>query len=72
VLVQYFTRPEENPEEEEEVAEYKATFLDALKILEAARKYICQFDTKNNITVMCTEVENELHKLTQEKKATKE
>jgi hypothetical protein len=27
--------------------------LDALKGLEAARKYMCQVDTKNNITVMC-------------------
>jgi hypothetical protein len=37
VLGQHLTRPEE---EEEEVAEYKATFLDALKGLEADRKYI--------------------------------
>jgi hypothetical protein len=27
--------------------------LDALK----ARKYMCQFDTKNSITVMCNEVD---------------
>jgi hypothetical protein len=36
--------------------------LDALKELEAARKYMCQFDTKNNIIVMCNEVENELYR----------
>jgi hypothetical protein len=42
---------------EEEVAEHKATFLDAVKGLKAARKYIHQFDTKNNITVMCKKVE---------------
>jgi hypothetical protein len=44
---------------EEEAAEYKATFLDALKGLEAASKYMCQFDTGNNITVMHNEDENE-------------
>jgi hypothetical protein len=33
------TTPEE-PEEEEEVVEHKATFLDAVKRLEAARRYI--------------------------------
>jgi hypothetical protein len=41
------------PEEEEEVAEYKATFLDVLKRLKAARKCMCQFDTENNIILMC-------------------
>jgi hypothetical protein len=55
VLDQHATRPEEEPKEEEEVAEHKATFLDAL---EAARKYMCQFDTEDNITVMCNEAEN--------------
>jgi hypothetical protein len=45
VLDQHLTRPEE----EEEVAEHKAAFLDTLKGLEAARKYMCQFDTENNI-----------------------
>jgi hypothetical protein len=57
LLDQYFTRPEE------EVVERKGTFLDTPKGLEAARKYICQFDTKNNIIVMCNIVENELYKL---------
>jgi hypothetical protein len=37
--------------------------LDALKALEAARKYMCQFYTKNNIIVMCNKVENELYTL---------
>jgi hypothetical protein len=59
-LDQHLTRPEEEPEGE--VAEHKATFLDALKVLEAARKYIRQFDTKNNIVVMCNKVENELYR----------
>jgi hypothetical protein len=42
-------RPEEL-EEEEEVAEHKAKaiFLDALKRLEAARKYIHQSDNKEH------------------------
>jgi hypothetical protein len=47
------TRPEKEPEDEEEVAELKTTLLDILKGLEAASKYIYQFDTKNNITIMC-------------------
>jgi hypothetical protein len=47
----------------DEVAEHKATFLDTLKGLEAARMYICQFDTKNNSTVMCNKVEYELYRL---------
>jgi uncharacterized small protein (DUF1192 family) len=52
-----------------EVAELKATFLDAIQELEAARKYMCQFNTENNITVMCNEAENEIYRLTaQEKK----
>jgi hypothetical protein len=61
VLGQHLTMPEE--ETEEEVAEHKATLLDGLKGLEAARKYIHQFDTKNSIIVMCNKVENELYKL---------
>jgi hypothetical protein len=36
----------------EEVAEHKAMFLDSRRELEAATKYMCQFDTENNITVM--------------------
>jgi hypothetical protein len=45
VLDQHLTRPEE----EVEVAEHKASFLDALKGLQAARKCMCQFDNDNNI-----------------------
>jgi hypothetical protein len=48
------------PEEEEEVAEHKATFLDALKGLEAAGRCMCQFHTENSIVVMSNRVENEL------------
>jgi hypothetical protein len=57
------TRPQEETEEEEEVAEHKATFWDAPKGLEAARKYIHQFDTQNSTTVICNKVENELYRL---------
>jgi hypothetical protein len=64
VLGQHLTRPEE----EEEVIEHKATFLDALKGLEAARKYICRFDMENNIIVMCNEAENELYRQSSRKK----
>jgi hypothetical protein len=56
VLEQHLTRPEKEPEEE--VAEHNATFLDVLKGFKAARKYIQQFDTKNNITVTRNKVEN--------------
>jgi hypothetical protein len=63
VLDLHFTRPQEEPEEEEEVAEHKATFLDAEKGLEAAREHICQFDIENNIIVMFNKVENELYRL---------
>jgi hypothetical protein len=62
VLDQHLTRPEEEPEEEE-VVEHKTTFLDTLKGLEAARKYLRQFDM-NNITIMCNKVENELYNYT--------
>jgi hypothetical protein len=57
------TRSEEEPVEEEEVAEHKPTFLDAQKGLEAARKYIYQFDTKHNIIVMFNKDENALYGL---------
>jgi RecA/RadA recombinase len=55
--------PEEEPGGGNEVAGHKATFFDALKGLEAARKHMCQVDTENNITVMCKKVENALHRL---------
>jgi hypothetical protein len=57
MLDQHLTRPEEEPEEEEEVAEHKTTFLDALQRLEAARKDMCQFVTKNSIIIMHNKVE---------------
>jgi hypothetical protein len=61
------TRPEER--QEEEVAEDKTRFFNSMKGPEAARKYMCQFVTKDNITVMCNRFENKLHRLsTQGKK----
>jgi hypothetical protein len=62
------TKPEEELEEEEEVAEHKLTFLNAFKRLEAARKCLCQFDTENNFPVMHSKVENELYRLTTQKR----
>jgi hypothetical protein len=59
----HLTRPEKETEEEEEVAEYKITFFDAPKGLEAARMYIHRFDAQNSNTVMCNKVENELYRL---------
>jgi hypothetical protein len=47
VLDQHQTRPE---------VVQKATFSVALKGLEAARKYMSQFDTENNIILMCSKV----------------
>jgi hypothetical protein len=46
------------PEEKEEVSEYKATFLDELQGLEAARKYKCNSDNKNSIIIMHNKIEN--------------
>jgi hypothetical protein len=63
VLDQHLTRPEEEPEEEKEVVQPKVTFLDALKGLEAARKYIHRFDTKRSIILMCSVTEDELYRL---------
>jgi hypothetical protein len=63
VLEQHLTKPGEETDEEEEVAEHKATFLDTPKGLEAATKYICQFDINNSINVMCSKVDNELYRL---------
>jgi hypothetical protein len=45
-LDQHLTRAEET----EEVVEHKAAFSGALKGLEAARKYMHQFDTKTRLT----------------------
>jgi hypothetical protein len=56
---QHLTRPEE----EGEVAEHKAAFLDALKGLEAARRCMCHFDTENSIVVTSNRVDNELCEL---------
>jgi hypothetical protein len=61
VLDQHMPRPVEETDEEE--AEYKATFLHAVRGLQAGRKYTCESATKNNITVMCNKAENELHTL---------
>lgn len=41
----------------------KVTFLDALKRLEVARKYMCQSDIKDNTVTMCNKIENELNSL---------
>jgi hypothetical protein len=62
VLDQHWTRPDEEPEGDDKVAEHKPSFLDALKGLGAARKHMCQFDTKNNFTVMCNKLENEFYR----------
>jgi hypothetical protein len=55
-------RPDES-EYEEEVTELESTFLGAPKVLEAARKCAFQFDTENNIIVMCNRVESRLYRL---------
>jgi hypothetical protein len=38
------------------------TFLDTLKRLEAARKYMWWFHAENNIIAMCNKAENEMNK----------
>jgi hypothetical protein len=62
------TMPEEEPEGKRKMQNIKATFLDALKGLEATTKYICQFDTENGIIVMFSNVESELYSLRGQKK----
>jgi hypothetical protein len=37
--------------------------LDALKELEAAQNYMCQFGAEHSIIVKCTRIENELYRL---------
>jgi Tfp pilus assembly pilus retraction ATPase PilT len=54
VLDQHLLRPKEE-------AEHKATFSDAVRGLEAVRKYIRRSDTKNNTTVIHNKAEYELH-----------
>jgi hypothetical protein len=54
------TRPEEEPEEKDYVAEHEAAFLDALRRLGAAGTYVIQFETVNSVVVMSNKVENEL------------
>jgi hypothetical protein len=58
VFNQHLIRPEEEPEEGEEVEEHSATFLDA------TRKFMHQSDTTNNIILMRNKAENELYRLT--------
>jgi hypothetical protein len=57
------TRPQEEPEEEENVAEYKTTISDALKEQEAARKCLCQFDTEDSFISLCNKVQNKIYRL---------
>jgi hypothetical protein len=42
--------------------------LDALKGVEAARKYMCQFDIEKSIIVTCKKVENQLCRLRAQEK----
>lgn len=51
------------PELEEEAAQDKTTFLDAMNWLQATIKYMCPFDTENNSNVMCNNAKNKLYSL---------
>jgi hypothetical protein len=46
----------------------KATFFDALKGWEAARKCMCEFGTENSILIMCNSVKYELYRLRAQEK----
>lgn len=59
-LDQQLERPEE---EEEEVAEDKETFLDALEGLKLVRKNMCHFDLEDSIVTMCNKLEKVLYRL---------
>jgi hypothetical protein len=37
--------------------------FDALNVLEVVRKYVCRFDIKGDIIIMCNKVENEVYEL---------
>ena len=52
VLDQQLSRPEEDEAADE------LTFLDALKGVVVARKYMCQFDTEDSIIIICNQVKN--------------
>lgn len=58
LLDQQLIRPQQPEEEEEEDAEDKMTFLNTLKGLEEARKYVCQFDIEDNIIIMRNKLKN--------------
>jgi hypothetical protein len=47
---------------EEEEAEYKVIFLDAVKGEDMARKFMCQLDMVDYLITRCNELENELHR----------
>lgn len=53
MLDQYLIRPEEK-----DIADHRVVFLDAMKGLEVAKKYIHESDIKHNITVTCNIDEN--------------
>jgi hypothetical protein len=57
VLDQQLSRPEKD------VATDELIFLDALKGLVVARKYMCQFDIVNSIIIICNQVKYELYSL---------
>jgi 5'-deoxynucleotidase YfbR-like HD superfamily hydrolase len=55
-------------EVEEELIESKVSFFDALQALEAARKYIQQFDVEDDILATCSKLENKLFALNYQEK----
>jgi hypothetical protein len=59
--VTHLTIPEEEPEGKMKL-QNKAIFLDPDKGLEAATKYMCEFDTEKNIVVTCSNVESEIYR----------
>ena len=61
VLDQQLTRPEEEVEYEEEMAEDAVTFFYGLKGLKLARKYMWRIGI-DSIIAMCYKLENELYR----------
>ena len=55
-------------EVEEELIESKVSFFNAFQALEAARKYIQQFDVEDDMLVMCSKLENKLFALNYQEK----
>jgi hypothetical protein len=72
IMQDHLTCEDEEKQEEEEMEDKliqsKVSFFDALQGLEAARKYIQQFDVEHDMLVTCSKLENMLYTLKHQEK----